>query len=56
MSVLKVLTFTALWLTSPAQAAEKSLEELKSIRVSEAQFGRGEEHYHQASPFPAHVL
>lgn len=33
-----------IWLTGPAQAAEKSLEELKSIRVSEAQFGRGEEH------------
>lgn len=33
-----------IWLTSHAQAAEKSLEELKSIRVSEAQFGRGENH------------
>lgn len=33
-----------IWLTIPAQAAEKSLEELKSIRVSEAQFGRGEIH------------
>lgn len=54
--LFKVLTCTALWLTSPAQAAEKSLEELKGIRVSEAQFGRGEEHYHQASPFPAHIL
>lgn len=37
-------TFPMIWLTSPAQAAEKSLEELKSIRVSEAQFGRGENH------------
>lgn len=35
-------TGTATWLTSAAQAAEKSLEELKGIRVSEAQFGRGE--------------
>jgi hypothetical protein len=37
-------TCTAIWLTSTAQAAEKSLEELKGIRVSEAQFGRGENH------------
>lgn len=29
-------------LTSLGQAAEKSLEELKSLRVTEAQFGRGE--------------
>lgn len=43
-SLSKALTCNVIWLTGPAQAAEKSLEELKSIRVSEAQFGRGEEH------------
>lgn len=40
----KVLICTTIWLTGTVQAAEKSLEELKSIRVTEAQFGRGEEH------------